>query len=144
MTYLLCQRGVLLSAVWAAMAYQCRWLILTWRTCVLFLLSPAWVNGSSWRGIWLKLLWPSDLLCRCPCLSLWAQLSLLVTRVVKALSHKMTVSQQDDCPYLTAYKSEVLMSKNVLISHNYVIKLTLKKLLVQIGGFMMWWNDNDF
>lgn len=36
------------------------------------------------------------------------------------------------------------MSQNVVISQNYIMKLILKKLLVQVGSFMMWWNDNDF
>jgi len=45
---------------------------------------------------------------------------------------------QNDCPYLTRYNSEVLMSQNVLISQNYAIKLILQKLLVQVGGFAMW------
>jgi len=50
---------------------------------------------------------------------------------------------QNDCPYLTKYNRKVLMSQNVLFSQNYVIELILK-LLVQVGSFMMWWNDNDF
>jgi len=65
---------------------------------------------------------------------------------IKSLSHKMTVchkmtvlvSQNVKC------NSKVLMSQNVLVSQNYVIKVILKQLLVQVGSFMMWWNDDNF
>jgi len=45
---------------------------------------------------------------------------------------------QNDCFYLIKYNSQALMSQNVIISENYVIKLILKKCLVQVDGFMMW------
>jgi len=60
-----------------------------------------------------------------------------VTRV-KALSHKMTLSHETTVLISQHIISEVLMSQNVLISQNYVMKL------IPVGGFMMWRNDNDF
>jgi len=37
------------------------------------------------------------------------------------------IISQNDCPYLTKYNMEVLMSQIVLIAQNYVMKLILKK-----------------